>query len=291
MSTLYIVGAGTPMPQKNRFGSCSILQLNNDFLMFDCGPASTYKLVNAGLFPNQIDFLFFTHHHSDHDTDYPCFLLTRWYHSIGEDNQLQVFGPVLTELITDRLIGPNGAFAHDLKTRVENPLSQRAHVRRGGTLPRSYPSVEVTDVGPGKVTAHNGWTVTAATVHHVQPWLESLAYRVECADGTIVFAGDTDDVDAVSEFGQGTDVLVANACAHCGGGVGEKSESNVTACQQGTADAATMAHRAGARKLIITHSGGHVYEPAFREEAIRNVSQIYSGEIILADELMEIALW
>ena len=43
--------------------------------MFDCGPAATHKLVKAGLYPTQVDNLFFTHHHFDHNIDYPCFLL------------------------------------------------------------------------------------------------------------------------------------------------------------------------------------------------------------------------
>jgi len=53
---------------------------------------------------------FFTHHHFDHDVDYPCFLLCRWDQSIGRENRLQVFGPTLTERITERLIGERGAF-------------------------------------------------------------------------------------------------------------------------------------------------------------------------------------
>ncbi len=46
--------------------------------MFYCGPAATHKLVKAGLYPTQVDNLFFTHHHFDHNIDYPCFLLCYW---------------------------------------------------------------------------------------------------------------------------------------------------------------------------------------------------------------------
>ena len=52
-----------------------------------------------------------------------------------------MYGPTLTETITERILGEHGAFVHDWKARVNSPLSQRVHVNRGGTLPRKPPSV------------------------------------------------------------------------------------------------------------------------------------------------------
>ena len=174
MAEIYTLGAGTPTPTPTRFGSSHVLKLGDQLLMFDCGPAATHKLVKAGLFPTQVDYLFFTHHHFDHDIDYPCFLLCRWDQSIGKENQLQVFGPDLTEQITEGILGENGLFAHDWKARVNHPLSQQVFVNRGGTLPRPAPSVAARDVGPGRVFSGPDWEVTAAPAEHVQPWLDSL---------------------------------------------------------------------------------------------------------------------
>ena len=67
-TSLHILGAGTPTPA--RFGSDYVVDVDGAKLMFDCGPASTHKLVRSGLHPTEIDNLFFTHHHFDH----PCFL-------------------------------------------------------------------------------------------------------------------------------------------------------------------------------------------------------------------------
>jgi ribonuclease Z len=159
--------------------------------MFDCGPAATWKLVKMGIFPTKVDYLFFTHHHFDHDVDYPAFLLCRWDQSVGKENQLRVFGPTLTETITERNLGENGAFAHDWKERVGHPLSQRVFVNRGGTLPRRPPVVVARDIGPGRVHDGREWRVTAAPAEQVQPFLDSLAYRLDTAEGSIVFTGDT----------------------------------------------------------------------------------------------------
>ena len=57
-----------------------------EYLMVDCGPAATHKLVQMGIFPTRVDYLFFTHHHFDHDVDYPCFLLCRWDQAAGKAN-------------------------------------------------------------------------------------------------------------------------------------------------------------------------------------------------------------
>jgi ribonuclease BN (tRNA processing enzyme) len=77
------VGSGGPVATPEAFGTSLVLKSRNDYLMFDCGPAATDKMVNLGLFPSNINHLFFTHHHSDHDLDYPAFLLTRWFDDSG----------------------------------------------------------------------------------------------------------------------------------------------------------------------------------------------------------------
>ncbi len=74
---LFLIGCGTPTPTPERFGSCLVIKTENEHLMFDCGPASTYKMRRAGLLPTDVSHLFFTHHHYDHNVDYPCFLLCR----------------------------------------------------------------------------------------------------------------------------------------------------------------------------------------------------------------------
>ncbi len=170
MARIYLLGTGTPTPTPDRFGSSHVIEVAGEYLMFDCGPAATHKLVKAGLWPTQIDYLFFSHHHFDHDVDYPCFLLCRWDQSVGKENQLKVYGPTLTETITDRILGEEiGAFSHDWKARINNAGSQRVYVNRGGTLPRKPPSVDVHDIGPGLVHTGKDWKVTAAVAEHAQP--------------------------------------------------------------------------------------------------------------------------
>lgn len=138
---LWLVGCGTPTPTPARFGSCLVLRVEGEHLMFDCGPAATYKMVKAGVAPTDISHLFFTHHHYDHNADTPCFLLCRWDHERPGVPRLKVHGPPPTALITERLIWPEGAFNDDWRARVEHPASQAVYAVRGGQVPRPPPPV------------------------------------------------------------------------------------------------------------------------------------------------------
>jgi ribonuclease BN (tRNA processing enzyme) len=286
MAQVFVLGAGTPTPTPHRFGSAFAVQVGGEFLMFDCGPAATHKLVKAGIFPTQVDYLFFTHHHFDHDVDYPCFLLCRWDQSVGKENTLQVYGPTLTETLTERILGEGGAFAHDWKARVNHPLSQRVFVNRGGTLPRQPPHVQAKDVGPGLVHRGREWSVTGAPAEHVQPWLDSLAYRLDSAEGSIVFTGDTQPCQTVVDLARGADMLLCM----CWDDQERMAALGEASGQCGTLGAARMAQEAGVKRLVLVHIGPHLSTHGPMEKGIGDVRRLYSGEIIFADELMSLRL-
>ena len=286
MPEVYVLGGGTPTPTPARFGSAHVLSVGGDLLMFDCGPAATHKLVKAGLWPTRVDYLFFTHHHFDHDIDYPCFLLCRWDQSVGKENQLQVFGPTLTEKITDGIIGDNGVFTHDWTARVNHPLSQQVYVNRGGTLPRRPPSVSATDIGPGAVHSGSEWSVTSARAEHVQPWLDSLAYRVDTAQGSVVFTGDTQPCETVTDLARGADVMLCM----CWDDQEIMDENSEAGGQCGTLGAARMAQEAGVSKLVLVHIGPRLSRHGPMEKGIGDIRRAYDGEVIFSEELMRIRL-
>jgi ribonuclease Z len=281
MTRIYILGAGTPTPTPDRFGSAYVVDTGSDLIMFDCGPAATHKLVKAGLFPTQIDHLFFTHHHFDHDADYPCFLLCRWDQSVGREEVLTVRGPTLTEQITDGLIGSDGVFAHDWKARVGAPLSQRIFENRGGTLPRPAPVVDAADIGAGAVYEGGDWLVRAAYAQHVQPFLDSLAYRLECDAGDVVITGDTEPCESVVKLARGAKALMSM----CWDLQENMTRGGELAGQCGTEGAAQMARDAGVETLVLVHRGPALDSHGSEESALEDVRSIFGGEIIFADEL------
>src|SRR5687767_9556837 len=87
-----MLGAGVPTPTPSRFGSAYLLDVAGGSLLVDCGPSTTSKLVAAGRRPADVSLLLFTHHHFDHNADYPCFVLTRWDQDVDQ-TPLRVYGP------------------------------------------------------------------------------------------------------------------------------------------------------------------------------------------------------
>lgn len=281
MTKVHILGAGTPTPTPERFGSAYVVDVGDDLVMFDCGPAATHKLVKTGLFPTQVNSLFFTHHHFDHDADYPCFLLCRWDQSTGDEQMLRVRGPHLTRTLTERLIGQDGVFAHDWKARIGAPVSQRVHENRGGTLPRPAPVVDAEDIDVGAVVEGPSWLVRSAQARHVQPFLDSLAYRIECDAGDIVVTGDTEPCPSVVELARGARALLSMCWDHEEemGAVGEG------AGQCGTLGAARMAQEAEVEKLVLVHRGPGLEGRGSEDRALADIRELYEGEVIFADEL------
>lgn len=286
MARIHILGAGTPTPTPDRFGSSYVVELGQEYIMIDCGPATTHKLVKAGLWPTDINTLLFTHHHFDHDVDYPCFLLCRWDQSIGKEAMLQVYGPNPTKEMTEGLIGENGVFSHDWKARVGHTLSQRVYVNRGGTLPRLPPTVSAHNVGPGHVSSGNDWEVTAAPAEHVQPYLDSLAYRIDSPHGSVVFTGDTQPCQSIIDLAADADVMLCM----CWEDQTVMDKNGEAPGQCGTTGAARMAQDAGVAKLVLVHVGPHLSGRSPVEKIITDIKHIYDGEIVFSRELMSLRM-
>lgn len=284
---LFVLGAGFPTPTPDRWGSSYVVELGNQYLMFDCGPAATYKMIKTGLRPTQVDHLFFTHHHSDHDLDYPCFLLTRWDQSLGDENDLQIYGPTLTETITHRLIDENdGAFAHDFVARINHPLSVNAYRRRGGKFPRTFPNYQARDVGPGKICSGPDWEITAAPAEHVQPYLDSLAYRLDGPEGSIVVTGDTRPCQSVVDLAKDADIMVC-LCVDVQADIDGTPEAEYLC---GSTGAGEMARDAGAKKLVLVHESPQLQVPGASERALGDIAKVYDGPVIRSREMQIIQL-
>jgi len=283
---LHVLASGCPQPLPDWYGSAFILDMGSDAVLIDCGPATTYRMARMGISMGRIGHVFFTHHHFDHNADFPCFALTRWDFSTGAEPPLKVYGPPPTERFVDRLLGEEGAFVDDWKSRIDHPVSQEIHRRRKGVLPRPAPAIEAKDVGPGKVAESDSWTATAARVRHVEPTLESLVYRFDTEQGSVLFAGDCADCPELRALAKGVDTLVL-ACALLG-----RSEQNVPILDviTGSTEAAEIAQDTGVGRIILTHVSPTFARPGARERAIAEVARSYDGAIVFPDELTTVPL-
>jgi ribonuclease Z len=281
-----ILGAGTPTPSAQNWGSSFVVHLEEQRIMFDCGPGATSKMVKDGTLPTEVGTVFLSHLHFDHVVDVPALLLSRWDQGAGLIQPIEVYGPPPTGRFIEDIVGPDGLFRDDIRARIELPGSQAVFMNRGGTLPRGRPQHDTTEMDPGDEARGEGWKVTAAFAQHAQPFLDCLAYRIDTDFGSIVFTGDTEPCESVTALARGADMLFSMCW--------DLEESMVAnrehAGQTGSTGAGQMAAEADVKALVLVHHGPQLDDSGLRAAALAEASSSYDGEVIFGDEGMRLRL-
>ena len=123
--------------------------------------------------------------------------------------------------------------------------------------------------------------VRAADTVHAQPFLESIAYRIDSDEGSIVFTGDTAPVDSVAELARGADMLVCM----CWDTDAAMEAEGLSRGMTGTPSAARLAAHAGVGTLVLTHISPHLDSQSVRENALREAGAFFDGTIVFGKEL------
>lgn len=281
---LWLLGTGTPTPSVQRMCSSYLLQIGDDHVLFDHGFGSHQRLLELGLPPTRISHVFFSHHHYDHIGDYGRLLLTRWDQASGRVPELEVFGPRGLRHITDRLICDDGVFGLDLISRTKNQASIDVYRARGGVGERQRPNPAVQELEHGSTVGRAGWRVQAVEVNHFAPHLVSLGYRVEADGQSFVYSGDTGPSRALAELAQNCDVMV-HMCHYLTGTAPSKTFASFT---MGHMELAEIAQAANVRTLVLSHVTLQFDRPGMREKVVREIGQVYKGNIIFGEDKMEI---
>jgi ribonuclease Z len=277
-----LLGTGTPTPSLKRMSSGYLVETGERKILFDFGPGAYHRLLEAGVKPVQVTDIFFTHLHYDHCLDYIRLLMTRWDQGAGKIPELNVYGPVHTRKMTDSII--NDVFGPDLEARTELPMSQAVYVARGGKLPRAKPKPVVKEVRSGEVVHADGFTVKVHSVIHAQPILECFGYRLEAEGASFAYSGDAGPCKAMEDLARNADVMVHMCHFISGTALNPEFEKR----NGGHLEIARLAQAAGVRNLVASHITEQMDVPGVRERLIREMSEIFKGNLFFGEDLMEI---
>ena len=153
-------------------------------------------------------------------------------------------------------------------------------------MPRPTPKVDTRDIQSGEEIRGDEWVIKTAKTHHIEPWMETLAYRVETDLGSLTILSDTGYCPSMVEFAKGTDWLLV----HCWG-FQESMKKAEAAMITGTKDAAKLASEAEAGRLVLSHLGPSLDKPGLKEKAIVDIAKTFEGEIIFAEESSQLVIW
>ncbi len=279
-----LLGTGTPTPSLKRMSAGYLVETGNRKIVFDFGPGAYHRLLEAGVRPTQITDVFFTHLHYDHCLDYIRLLMTHWDQGAGRIPELNVYGPAHLARMTELIVGADGIFGPDLAARTQLRMSQDVFVARGGTLPRKLPQPNVREISSGEMIQCDGFTVEVRAVLHAQPFLECFGYRMEADDASFVYSGDAGPCKAMQELAESCDVLVHMCHFISGTALSPAMDKH----NMGHLELARLGASARVRNLVVSHITEQMDVPGIRERLIREMSQLYAGNLFFGEDLMEI---
>ena len=271
---------GGPRVETGRSNPANLVVVNNTPFVIDCGMGVSHQLVTAGVPLPSVKYIFISHHHSDHNLEYGNLFYNAW--ASGLSTPVHSFGPKGLEAMTRTFWELN---KFDVDTRIAD---------EGRPDPR--PLLIAKDIdADGVVLQTADVKVTAFRTPH-PPITDNFAYKFETPDGTIVFSSDTDYNPKLAEFAKGADVLVHEALyapfvdklvarVKNGATLGKHLlESHTT-----TEDVGKIAAAAGVKLLVMSHLVPGDIEVS-DDDWTRDVKKYFSGKIIVAKDLMELAL-
>lgn len=246
-----ILGSGTMVPSLERNSSGILIQYEGTNSLIDCGYGTLHQLLRLRVTYQDIDRIYFTHHHPDHMYDLIPLLFADRYPLAPREKKLEI------------IAGPGFQKFFDGLLKAYN----------GWLTPRTY-EIEIIEQNE-ETREYDGLSVTTRKVNHLPI---SRGYRIIDRKGKVVaFSGDTDVCEGMIALGQDADLMVLE-CA-------TPDELKIDGHLSPT-PAGRLAQKTQCKKLCLTH----FYPPCDLTEFRKIVTQEYTGELFFAEDLMEFQL-
>ena len=269
---LILLGVGAPPPTPEKSGPSNAIVSGGKLYLVDAARHAATQIVKSGFPINTIDYLFFTHFHSDHYTGFGEFFLSRWI--LGAKTPLRVFGPAPVAETVKRMLH---YYEYDIDLRANEGKSRK------GT------EIEVNTLSPGDTYEVDGIQIAVEKGTRHGNVDDILSYRFEAEGRKIVIASDGSPTDKLVPFAQGADILVMHPCIpelidqRYGG---FKETAKIVAAHHATAEEiGHTATEAKVGKLVFSH----VVPPLAPNDKVAEALSIhYEGIIVAGEDLMRL---
>ncbi len=250
-----ILGSGTCVPSLKR-SSCSVLvETGGAKLLFDMGPGTMRRLLEAGVTIGQISHLFFSHFHPDHTGELVSFLFASKY-----PNERRRRSRL-------RITAAEGFM--DFYERLERVYGQWIDLEEG-----ILDIFEMRSSEPDSMDLDFSNVDTVPMVHTES----SIGYRLTMPDTTsIVYTGDTDYCKDAVRLAMNADLLICE----CALPDEMKVPGHLTPSLAGR-----IASEAQVKNLVLTH----FYPECDGIDIEAQCRKTYGGRLVCAEDLMQIEI-
>ena len=235
-------------------------------LQFDTGRGTTMRLSQLGVFPEQLDAVFFTHMHNDHTEGFADLVMARWsFHGTGPKLDVVCSSDIVSK--RGHTISGRKFVAHVADAFIQSGEIAQRHAERKDRTPGGPAELLNTITfepqdEPQVVWSRANVNVTAVRSTHMAG---HASFRVDTPDGSVVIAGDAGNdrltpprpsstSDQVERLAKGADIIVHSAIHPVmGPDNGSGMYPYAYYRQSNVFDLGAMGQRAGAKHLILTH--------------------------------------
>lgn len=271
---------GGPRMEKGlSWSTCSVIEVEGHPYIVDCGLGVTRQFVEAGYSLSQVDNIFITHHHSDHNLEFGPLVHTLW--TSGTSYHVNVYGPKGTQNLLDGFLK---SLEIDINVRIEDEKQ------------RDLASIiKVSEISEGLVMEDERVKVTALKVVH--GLLENcFAFKFETKDKKVVFSGDTIYFPPLIEFSKDADLLVHEVMLERGINVlAERLKKvkpnlidHLMISHTSAEDAAKLAKEANVKHMVFNHYVPHIPKEFPNSEFVDAAKRVWDGKITAGYDLCEI---
>lgn len=224
MLDVCLLGTAGMMPQPHRWLTALMTRYNGSSLLIDCGEGTQIAMKEAGLSPNPIDVICFTHYHADHISGLPGLLL-----SMGNSDRKEpvtMVGPKGLQRVVNalRVIAPELPFEivfHELSKDEEELELFGYHIKayrvNHNVLCYGY-SIEIPRKGKFDVEAAKSLGLPVQMWNPLQKGetisFEGNTYTPDMVMGPerkglkVAYCTDTRPVERISRFAKGADLFI-----------------------------------------------------------------------------------
>jgi ribonuclease Z len=191
-----LLGTGVPQPTMERFGPGTLIEVDGQFFLFDCGRGVSQRLWQQKIQLGKVNKVFLTHLHSDHTVGLPDLWLTGWLPAnFGRRSRpLEVWGPAGTIQLMN---GLQAAYRWDIETRIKEKNKIDSAI-----------SVKSHEIKEGIVYNDGKTKITCFLVDHADFIDSAYGFRLDYEGHSIVISGDTRYSTNLIKYATGADVLI-----------------------------------------------------------------------------------